>query len=346
MQSLKRWGFVGLLVLLGIEILTLAPKKLGPGQDEAAISKSVQEAEILPQTKPSQSPHSTVTTMSQVMRGVHLVETGQGRKEWELDSDYAQGFKDKGIWKLKGVHVKFFGSSETTYTVTGDSGSIETETKNMEIEGNVVTTTTDGYLFKSKSLHYTSNPRTLVSDDDVFIVGPKEIDGQFEVSGKGLNAELDSNIMSLKKNVHAVKSISPGKTMTIRSNWARVNSKNSEAHFEDDVQVDIENMRMTGSKADFEYEQKTHLLRSLNMVGNVKVTDQNHWASSKRAQVLFASNEFILTGEPRVIQDDNELRGTEIRFINGGKEVRVSKARARVDNNEVEERKNKKAVDQ
>jgi lipopolysaccharide export system protein LptA len=71
----------------------------------------------------------------------------------------------------------------------------------------------------------------------------------------------------------------------------------------------------------------------LLMKGNVRVTDQKNWASSQYAQVLFEENEFVLFGNPRIIQDENELRGEEIRFLKGGKEVRVSKARAKVENN-------------
>ena len=88
---------------------------------------------------------------------------------------------------------------------------------------------------------------------------------------------------------------------------------------------------MTGRKADFIYDQKKHLLVSLVMQEDVRVTDRQHWASSEKVQVLFAQNEFILMGNPRVIQNNNELRGEEIRLLNGGKEVRVIKARARVE---------------
>jgi LPS export ABC transporter protein LptC len=321
MQKLKRWGFVALLILLGMEILTIAPGKLGAPQD------------ILEKPKVSESPRpSSVTTTSQVMHGVHLVETGRGRKEWELDSEYAQGFKDRGNWKLQGVRVKFFGSSGTMFSVKGDSGSIQTETKDMEINGNVVTTTSEGYVFKSDSLKYEAGLRVLSTQSEVLITGPKDEQGQFELSAKGLVARMDSNVMDLKDNVRAVKSIPPDRTMTIKSLWSRINGKTNEAHFEDQVQVDIENFRMTGNMADFDYDPKTKALRSLVLQGNVKVTDQQHWAASQKAQVLFAKNEFILTGNPRVIQSDNELRGQEIRFINGGKEVKVLKARARVEN--------------
>jgi lipopolysaccharide export system protein LptA len=62
------------------------------------------------------------------------------------------------------------------------------------------------------------------------------------------------------------------------------------------------------------------------------VTDESRWASSDRAQILFAENEFVLSGNPRVVQNESELRGTEIRLLNGGKDMRVIKANANLKN--------------
>jgi LPS export ABC transporter protein LptC len=320
MQYLKKWGLGLLLVLLGMEILTIAPKKVSDSRDTNVVKA------------PAPIAKSSVATMSQVMHGVHLVETGLGRKEWELDSDNAHGFKDKGTWKLQGVHVKFFGNNNNIYAVTGDTGTIETETKDMQINGNVVTTTSEGYVVRTTYVNYKAKSHSLSTLAPVNIVGPKERDGQFELSGTGLNADLDTSVMFLKQDVNAIKSVPPARSMTIKSRWAKIYGKTSAAHFGENVQVDIDNVRMTGEQADFGYDEKSHVLKELLMQDNVHVTDQTHWASAQKAKVLFKENEFILMGNPRVIQQDNELRGEEIRFIDGGKEIRVSKAKARVDN--------------
>jgi lipopolysaccharide transport protein LptA len=221
----------------------------------------------------------------------------------------------------------------------------------MHIEGNVVTRTTEGYAFKTKSLSYSAKTKTLTTPDFVNLWGPKS-EGRFELTGVGLNADLQGSAMDILKNVHAIKDIASNgggtptmgaandnadevKTMTIKSEKSHVNGKTSEVHFQDNVQVDIEAIRMTGNEADFLYDKKTHGLTSLLMHGNVRVTDQEHWASSQYAQVLFKKNEFILYGNPRIDQNGNEMRGEEIRFLKGGKEVRVSKAKARVEEQEL-----------
>ena len=114
------------------------PKKLGSQQD---VQKKNDDLPV----------RSAVATMSQTMHtACTWLETGDGRKSWELDAASAQAFKDKGTWDLQGVRVKFFGTKGSTYTVTGESGAIQTETKDMEIRGNVVTTTSEGYTFRSE----------------------------------------------------------------------------------------------------------------------------------------------------------------------------------------------------
>lgn len=318
MRKLKRWGLIGLLVLVGLEILTIAPRRLsGPETPQS------------PEQGASPAKKSAVQTVSQVMQGIHLVETTRGKREWELDAKSAEGFKDKGTWQLKGVLVKFFGSNNT-YTVTGDSGKIKTEIKDMEIFGNVVMRTADGYSLKTNSLKYDARKKLLNTPDEVEVNGPNK-EGEFKISGKGFNADINTNIMMLQEKVMAVKSVPPERIMTIKSVWSRINGRTNEAHFEDQVQVDIDNIRMTGNQADFVYESRTRALKSLRMLGNVKVTDQKYWASAQKAKILFAEEEFILLGNPRVVQDENELRGQEIRLLKGGKEIRVSKARARVE---------------
>ncbi len=339
MKRLRNWGLAALLIVLVLEVLTIAPKRLGSPDDAEKAKKPKPPIEKVP---------SSVATLSQTMQGVHLVETGSGRKEWELDSETAQGFRDKGTWKLHGVKVKFFNTSGTTFNVMGQQGTVETETKDMQIEGNVLTTTSDGYSFRTKSLVYSAKGKTLTTPDPVQLWGPKK-EGTFQVVGVGLRADLQESAMDIEHDVHAVKDIPSEsatmgeenddsdsvKTMTITSEKSHVNGKTSEVHFQNQVQVDIESIRMTGDQADFLYDKNTHALTSLLMQGNVRVTDQEHWASSQYAQVLFKKNEFILYGKPRINQNGNELAGEEIRFLKGGKEVRVSKARARVEEQDV-----------
>ncbi len=317
MKKVKRWILGVLFVFLGMEVITLAPKRIGK-PEEVKIEKVEKRV-------------SPISTTSQIMRGVKLVETGATGKEWELEADYAQGYKEKGTWKMQGVTVRYYGTKNMVYKVTGDSGTIEIETKNMEVYGNVVMETSDGFVMKSQSLFFNSKTRELTTDDFINVTGPKS-EGIFELTGRGFKADMKTNIMDLRQDVKALRAISLGKEMNIKSDHARITGINKKARFEKRVQVDIETIRMTGDVADFSYDQQTKALEELFMQGDVHVTDQLHFASSEKARVLFKKDEFILSGNPRVTQNDNELRGEEIHILNGGKSVQVRRARAKVDN--------------
>lgn len=331
MPKLKNVFLTLLFLVLVIEVVVVAPKKLG--------RKRVAEYEAMMEKLKSESATGTdgkQILSDQTMRGVHLVEASGDKKEWELGADLAQGFKD-GQWKLQGVKARIFGTSGTTYTVTGDRGIVSTQTKDMIIEGKVVTTSSDGYVFKTPSMHYNSQKKELGTPGAVQVYGPKKANETFEFRGKGFNADLNTNVLIISKDVQAVKSITDrDQVMNIKSDHARMQGKNSEAHFEKDVQVDIGSVRMTGDVADFVYDQKTNALTSLLMQGSVKVTDQLRWATAEKVKVLFKENEFVLSGSPRVVQNDNELRGEEIRFLQGGKTIKVMRAKARVDSQETE----------
>jgi lipopolysaccharide export system protein LptA len=41
-------------------------------------------------------------------------------------------------------------------------------------------------------------------------------------------------------------------------------------------------------------------------------------------------NEFVFDGRPRVVQDNDELRGDRIVFLDGGKKVKVQNAKLKV----------------
>lgn len=321
MKRFKRYGLIALLLLLGMQILTIAPSKIGSNKPDPAV--------VLEEVPKPKAPKEL---LSQTMQGVRSVGTSPKGREWELFAQSAQGYREKGQWELANVNVKFFGKEGTYYTVTGNRGTIDGETKDMDIEGDVVMRTSSGYVLKTDSMAYGAVKKTLQTEERVVMTGPKKNDEVLKMEGKGIRVDIDSNVMSLKSDVKTTKSVPPSRTMTIKSDWATINGKSNEAHFEENVRVDIDRVRMTGDMADFIYNSRKKALESLDMKGDVKVTSGDRWASSQRAKVLFQKDEFILTGSPRVIQDENEMRGREIRFLKGGKEVRVVKAKAKVDN--------------
>jgi lipopolysaccharide export system protein LptA len=70
--------------------------------------------------------------------------------------------------------------------------------------------------------------------------------------------------------------------------------------------------------------------------GGARVSDADKWATAQNVMVDFEKDRFIFRGHPRVVQNNDDLRGEEIVFLDGGKRVRVKGARARVDEKKLE----------
>ena len=113
-----------LLAVLVVEIVLLAPKEIGI--DRAESEFQVEESLVYRDDR-----------IQQAMEGVHVVETKNYEKEWELWADRAIGFRKKGDLALDLVRALFFGSNETTFTVTGKKGFVNTDSKNMEVKGEI-----------------------------------------------------------------------------------------------------------------------------------------------------------------------------------------------------------------
>src|SRR5438309_11685337 len=110
MKNIKNLIFIGLLIFLFVEVLIVFPSKLEHEDDKAGRSRVEEQErrkkENLSAGKEEVDPTSTVA--EQRMGGVHLVESQQGLRDWELFANSAEGSQSAGTWKLHQVRVLFY----------------------------------------------------------------------------------------------------------------------------------------------------------------------------------------------------------------------------------------------
>jgi len=133
------------------------------------------------------------------LQKVHVIEKKRDRKEWELEADSTEMFNKENITILKNVRLKFFPENREEITVVGKKGKFNNNTKNMEIYGNVVVSSNDGYSLKTNSLRFTSSTKVVETDDPVEI----SKDG-LSIIGKGLFSQLDKQKLEIKRDVKAI----------------------------------------------------------------------------------------------------------------------------------------------
>lgn len=305
------------LVGLSIEILVFSPKIIGIQKESAEKSELIKPAEINAETE-------------QAMEGVHLVELKQGNKEWELWADKAYTLKESGKLILEKVKVRIFGNSDVTYVVTGSKGEVEVDKKDILISGDVVTETSSGYTINTDHIVYKSSDRTLSCDTDIKMFGASQKgEGPIVLTGVGMLTLLAKNEIKVLKDVRAEKKLEDGNTFVLQSDNARFKGIDYSAFFDENVVMVMKDSRVTGDSAVLDVNPKTKLAYSATVRGHVKLTDTQRWAVAQEAQVIFPERKFILRGSPRVVQDQDEIKGEEIVFLNNGKEIQVRKAKAK-----------------
>jgi len=124
-----------------------------------------------------------------------LTEEKEGTLQWELEARIAQCFK-KGKTLLEDLQVTLYGQDGRVVTLRGDRGRFDEKTRNMEVEGGVVVTSSDGLCLRTDSLQYDHSRREITTQ------APVTIDGKgVRISGVGLLMDLVSERISILKEV-------------------------------------------------------------------------------------------------------------------------------------------------
>jgi LPS export ABC transporter protein LptC len=310
------------LALFGIviQVIVIAPHAVKDHQSTPSPAPAVQ----------APSTGAPKENVDQSIQGMHMIEAQQGGKEWELWSEKADRLKEKELLKLSKVKIIFFAKSGVTFNVTGEKGTVEVKTKNLRIEGDVVTKSSNGYTFTTEYLDYDSEKKSLKTESAVEMLGPADKRGPgLKLSGRGMVAQMQEGSMEILNSVHAEKTFSSRK-VDIRSHRAFFTAHDRSARFLGDTILDFATMRITGPEARFDYDAKTDEVRTLTVLG-AKVSDTDKWATADNLKMDFDTNKYIFRGHPRVVQNSDELIGDEIVFLDGGKRVQVHRARAKMD---------------
>jgi len=97
--------------------------------------------------------------------------TKNGVKEWHLKAKSAQYSKNQHEAVLNDLFVTFYFPDGRQARLTADQGTINTNSNDLEVSGNVVAHNGD-YQLKTETMHYLHDQRILLSRVPVEISGP------------------------------------------------------------------------------------------------------------------------------------------------------------------------------
>ncbi len=130
------------------------------------------------------------------LRKIRFVEDKQGQKTWELEAESVQQYQEQNIMVLEDVKVTFYAKEGRIIHLTGKQGKVYQDSKNVDLLGDVVLTSSDGYQLKTHSASY-RHLEKIVSTPD-----PVEIDGeQIRLTGKGMWVNMEAKTFKILSQV-------------------------------------------------------------------------------------------------------------------------------------------------
>jgi len=269
------------------------------------------------------------------MEGVHFVESKAGSRDWELFAASADGSEQSGEWTLKAVRVLFYSGNSVEYTLVGQTGRIDTLTKDLKITGDVRITSKNGYHFQTQTAHYTARTRLLESDSIVKMTAPVDAPGSVEkplvLHGDQLRLTVGEEKMLIHGHVHAEKILADSRHFGLSSDEVEASGHERNLHFRGHVESSVDALRMQSDEAAVQYDPRSSILQTISILGGVRMSDTNRYATANNIEFRPAENQFVLRGNPRVVQNNDEITGEEIVFLDGGRKVKVQKMKAKLE---------------
>lgn len=131
-------------------------------------------------------PQITTEGADQRLEKIHFVEEKQGKKIWELEAKTIYQYQEENLLLLEEVKVVYYAKDGRSFTLTGDKGKVYQTSKDMELNGNVMVVSTDGYRLKTHSISYKHLSKQVKTPD------PIEFEGeQIHLTGKGMLIDME-----------------------------------------------------------------------------------------------------------------------------------------------------------
>jgi LPS export ABC transporter protein LptC len=127
---------------------------------------------------------------------IRFVEDKHGQKSWELEAQSVHKYQDQNMMVLQDVKLTFYAKEGRTFFLTGKQGRVYGDSKNVDLEGDVMLTSSDGYQLKTHSLSYRHLEKTATTSD------PVEIEGeQLRLTGKGMSVNMEAKTLKIHSEV-------------------------------------------------------------------------------------------------------------------------------------------------
>ncbi|MGD8345313.1 MAG: LPS export ABC transporter periplasmic protein LptC [Desulfobacterales bacterium] len=138
----------------------------------------------------SEEPDATLS-----VNKIQQTATRDGKKEWSLEASSGHYLDETRQLLLKDVKVTFFLKDKSEIILIADQGTLNTDTNNIEVSGNVVLKNNE-YRLSTENLSYLHEQRMLYSKTPVKISGASA-----QLAAKSLSFDIDAKRLTLEGGV-------------------------------------------------------------------------------------------------------------------------------------------------
>jgi LPS export ABC transporter protein LptC len=132
------------------------------------------------------------------IKDVHYTDVAESGMKWEVTADTARYVKKDNVALFEKVAVKLITQEGKTFLLTGDTGQMRTDTKDMKISGNVKIVSDNGDSIMTDHLLYSNEDKTFHTDAVVMMENQR-----IKIKGKGLSLSLKDENLALLSGVTA-----------------------------------------------------------------------------------------------------------------------------------------------
>ena len=132
------------------------------------------------------------------VKNVHYTDVGDSGMKWEINADSAKYVKNENLVLFDRIRVKLVMPDGRTLVMTGEKGKSNTETKDMEVSGNVEIISDKGDHLTTDILKYSGAEQRIYTDSAV-----KMENSRMQVKGVGMSFLLDDKDVTLLSRVKA-----------------------------------------------------------------------------------------------------------------------------------------------
>jgi LPS export ABC transporter protein LptC len=129
----------------------------------------------------------------------HFTEVGDPELIWEIDARGAQYMRAENVALFDDITVKLTLADGRSYLMTGRQGTLQTDTKDIDISGDVSIVSDEGGQLGTDHLKFSHSERRIYTEEDITMEN-----AYIKASGKGMTLSLKDRRISLLSNVDVI----------------------------------------------------------------------------------------------------------------------------------------------